>query len=72
VSRLHVRIDQHNGGLVLSDLSSYGTWLRFEGSPTEIALRRDECVLHANGEISLGAPFEDVAAPRVRFQLVAL
>jgi adenylate cyclase len=70
VSRLHVRIDQHNGGLVLSDLSSYGTWLRFEGSPNDIGLRREDCVLHANGEISLGAPFEDIAAPRVRFQLV--
>jgi class 3 adenylate cyclase len=70
VSRLHARIDRHNGVLVLSDVSSYGTWLRFEGSPTEISLRRDECVLHANGEISLGAPFEDLAAPRVRFQLV--
>jgi adenylate cyclase len=72
VSRFHAKIDQKNGGFVLSDLSSFGTWLRFDGSPTEICLRRDDCVLHGSGEIALGAPFDDFTAPTVRFRLTGL
>jgi hypothetical protein len=30
-------------------------------------LRRDECVLHGQGEIALGTPFSDVSAPVVSF-----
>lgn len=69
VSRLHARIDWRNGAYVLTDLSSYGTWVRFDGSSTELALRREECVLHGAGEIALGAPFDDFTVPTVRFNL---
>ncbi len=69
VSRLHVRIDWRHGSLVVTDLSSYGTWVRFNGSPKELALRRDETVLHADGEIALGAPFDDFTAPVISFKL---
>jgi len=69
VSRRHARIDWVNNHFVLTDLSSYGTWVRFAGSPNELALRRDECVLHGRGEISLGAPFTDFTAPTVIFSL---
>ncbi|RZJ14167.1 MAG: adenylate/guanylate cyclase domain-containing protein, partial [Haliea sp.] len=39
VSRLHAGIAWRNGTFVLSDLSSFGTWVRFAGSQTEQALR---------------------------------
>jgi class 3 adenylate cyclase len=69
VSRLHARISARGTSFVLSDVSSFGTWLRFEGSTREILLRREECILHTNGEIGLGAPFDDFTAPVVAFRL---
>jgi adenylate cyclase len=70
VSRVHARIEWRHGSLVLSDTSSYGTWVRFAGGATALTLRRDECVLIGAGELALGAPFEDVTAPIVRFQVL--
>lgn len=69
VSRRHARIDWVSNNFVLTDLSSYGTWVRFEGGPSELALRRSECVLMGHGEISLGAPFTDFTAPTLSFTL---
>ena len=69
VSRLHAKIEWRNNTFVLTDLSSYGTWVRFTGSDTELALRRGECVLHGSGEIAMGAPFSDFAVPTVNFNL---
>lgn len=69
VSRQHARIDWLNNNFVLTDLSSYGTWVRFNGGSSELALRRSECVLHGQGEVSLGAPFTDFTAPTVNFIL---
>lgn len=71
VSRIHARIDWRQGSFVLTDVSSYGSWIRFNGSPgTELALRREECVLHGDGEIALGAPFGDFTVPTVQFWLI--
>jgi adenylate cyclase len=69
VSRMHVRIDRRGGNYVLEDLSSYGTWVRFAGSDSIIALRRQECTLSGNGEIALGASFDDFSAPCVSFYI---
>jgi predicted component of type VI protein secretion system len=69
VSRLHARIDWRNGAFVLVDLSSYGTCVRFHGAPTELKLRRDDCVLHDSGEIALGPEFGDISIPTVLFEL---
>lgn len=73
VSRMHARLESRNGRCVLVDLSTYGTWVRLHGgdgaADTEIALRRDECVLHGSGEISLGAPLSDFTAPTVSFKI---
>jgi len=71
VSRLHARIEARNGTCVLVDVSTYGTWVRFHtstGPSAEIALRRDECVLHGSGEIGLGAPLSDFSAPTISFR----
>ncbi len=71
VSRLHARIDWRNGSLMLSDISSYGTWVRFAGGNAQLALRRQDCVLVGSGEIALGAPFEDFTVPLVSFEILA-
>ena len=67
VSRLHARISWRAGKFHLEDVSSYGTWVRFAGSSAVVSLRRQECVLLVEGEIALGAPFEDFTVPTVAF-----
>ena len=69
VSRLHARIEWRGHGFALVDLSSNGTCVRFEGATTEVRLRRDDCVLHASGEIALAADFGDFTTPTVMFEL---
>ena len=70
VSRQHARILWRNGHFVLTDLSSFGTWVRFDqGGTGELALRRSEGVLVASGELALGAPFGDPSVPVVRFKV---
>jgi adenylate cyclase len=71
VSRMHARIDWRGGVFVLTDLSSYGTWVRFASSQTVQALRRDECALTDDGEIAMGASFDDFSVPTVNFQLAS-
>ncbi|MDO9146672.1 MAG: FHA domain-containing protein [Hydrogenophaga sp.] len=70
VSRLHAVIDIRSGNYVLEDVSSYGTWVRFDGAENAIALRRQECLLHSDGEIAMGASFADFSAPTIGFKLV--
>ena len=69
VSREHSRIEWRNGSIVLVDVSSYGTWLRFDGANTAQLLRREACVLHGQGEIAMGAPFTDLSVPTVIFSV---
>ena len=69
VSRRHARIDWVDSHFVLTDLSSYGTWVRFPGGQADLALRRSACVLLERGEIALGAPFTDFTVPTVSFSL---
>ena len=67
VSRMHARIDWRKGAFFVTDLSSFGTWVRFSGSDADVPLRRDECQLHAAGEIALCVPFNDISVPTVQF-----
>lgn len=69
VSRTHARIDWRNGSVVLTDVSSFGCWVRFSGGGSDLLLRREECVLHGRGELALGAPFSDLSAPVVNFSV---
>lgn len=70
VSRVHARIEWVGSSVVLVDMSSFGTWVRFAENPaTDVALRRNECVLYETGEVSLGAGFEDFSAPVVAFRV---
>jgi len=70
VSRTHAKLEWRNGGIILVDLSSYGTWVRFsDGASGDLLLRRDECVLHGSGSFALGASFADPTAPCVQFEV---
>lgn len=69
VSRAHARLEWRNGCVMLADLSSNGTWVRFEGASADVHLRREECVLHGKGQLSLGTAFADPQATVVNFSL---
>jgi class 3 adenylate cyclase len=71
VSRLHIRLDWRGGAFVLSDLSSFGTWVRFEGADADVLLRREECILHGRGVIALGVAPTDVTAPKIQFAITS-
>jgi len=70
VSRKHARLDWRNGSVVLVDVSTYGSWVRFAGGGPDLLLRREECVLHGQGIVSLGATLTDPSAPTVRFSVM--
>ncbi|WCM95175.1 adenylate/guanylate cyclase domain-containing protein [Acidovorax sp. NCPPB 2350] len=67
VSRLHARIEWRGGTITFIDMSSFGSWVRFDGSAAVVALRRDACVLHGSGQIALGVPFGRPDTPTVGF-----
>jgi class 3 adenylate cyclase len=70
VSRTHARLEWRNGSVVLVDVSSYGSWIRFSGANGgDVLLRREECVLHGEGELALGASFADPNVPTVHFKV---
>lgn len=70
VSRTHARLEWRNGSVVLVDVSSYGSWVRFMGSSgSDVLLRREECVLHGRGELALGGSFSDPSVPTVSFSI---
>jgi adenylate cyclase len=70
VSRNHAKLVWRNGGVILVDLSTYGTWVRFsDDAPGDILLRREECVLHGSGQLALGASFTDSTVPTVQFEI---
>lgn len=69
VSRTHARLEWRHGRIMLIDMSSYGTWIRFVGARSELLLRREECVLHGRGQIALGASFADASAPMLNFEV---
>ena len=69
VSRFHARLVWRNGCVMLADVSSNGTWVRFDGARTDVHLRREECVLHGKGQLALGASFADPDTTLVSFSL---
>lgn len=70
VSRTHARLEWRNGSVVLVDVSSYGSWVRFVGSSgSDVLLRREECVLHGHGELALGGSFSDPSVPTITFTI---
>lgn len=69
VSRQHARIEWRNGSIVLVDLSSYGSWVRFSGGGADVLLRRKDCVLHGAGMVCLGGPPGEGDVPTIKFSV---
>lgn len=69
VSRVHATLAWRGGQFVLTDASSYGTWV-YMGSQTEaLVLRRTECCLVGSGKIVPGCSSGDNAAPLITFAI---
>jgi adenylate cyclase len=69
VSRLHATVEWRGGQFVLSDGSSFGTWV-YMGNQTEpVVLRRTECYLVGHGQITLGCDRHADNAPQVLFSV---
>lgn len=67
VSRVHATIEWRGGHFVLSDASSFGTWVYFGNQPEPVVLRRTECYLVGQGQIALGCDRNAEAAPIATF-----
>lgn len=70
VSRTHARVEWRNGSIVLVDVSSFGTRVRFDASGSDVLLRREDCVLHGVGEIALGTSFSEIGMPTLKFKVI--
>jgi len=62
VSRIHATIEWRGGHFVLTDASSYGTWVYMGNQAEPMVLRRTECYLVGKGQIALGCEREAEAA----------
>jgi adenylate cyclase len=71
VSRLHATIEWRGGHFVLSDASSFGTWVYFGDQSEPVVLRRTDCYLVGHGQIALGCDRNAAAAPVASFAVVA-
>lgn len=57
ISRRHAKIDLRRGKFVLTDSSTNGTWVLFDGK-SEALLRHEEIALYGRGLITLGHPYD--------------
>jgi class 3 adenylate cyclase len=71
VSRLHATIEWRGGNYVLTDASSFGTWVYFGKQPEPMVLRRTECLLVGQGQIALGCDRNAEAAPLATFAVLS-
>jgi class 3 adenylate cyclase len=69
VSREHATLEWKGGHFVLSDTSSFGTWVYFGSQAEPVVLRRTDCYLVGSGQIALGCEREAEAAPIVQFNV---
>ena len=69
VSRVHCVLAWRGGQFVVTDASTYGTWV-YMGSQTEaVILRRTECCLVGDGHIVPGCHSSDNGAPLISFSI---
>ena len=71
VSREHATVDWRGGHFVLSDTSSFGTWVYMGNQSAPVVLRRTECYLVGQGQMVLGCEREAQNAPTVAFSVRA-
>lgn len=60
-SRMHTTLAWRGRQFVLSDASSYGTWVHFGNQNEAVMLRRTECYLVGSGQISAGCERREVS-----------
>lgn len=68
VSRMHATLEWRGGQFVLSDASSYGTWVYFGNQSEAVVLRRTECYLVGSGQISAGCERRE-GSPLISFSI---
>jgi adenylate cyclase len=71
VSRVHATAEWRGAHFILGDNSSFGTWVYFGNQAEPVVLRRTECYLVGQGQISLGCEREAEDAPIVLFSIRA-
>lgn len=71
VSRLHAIAEWRAGQFVLSDVSTFGSWVYMGDQLDPIVLRRSRCVLVGAGRIYLGCDSTVPGAPLVTFNVKA-
>jgi adenylate cyclase len=69
VSRMHATLEWRGGQFVLTDASSYGTWVYLGNQSEAVVLRRTECYLVGSGQIVPGCERTDENAPLVAFAI---
>ena len=69
VSRQHAALEWRGGQFILSDASSYGTWVYLGDQSEAMVLRRTECYLVGAGAIVLGCARDDENAPLISFSI---
>lgn len=71
VSRVHATLEWRGGQFVLSDVSSFGTWVYMGNQSEPVVLRRTECYLVGQGQIALGCDRHAEEAPLATFSVKA-
>ena len=67
VSRAHATISWRGTHFVITDRSSFGTWLYLGNQADCLVLRRSDSTLVGTGQIVLGCPREELEAPLISF-----
>jgi class 3 adenylate cyclase len=71
VSRVHATVEWRGGHFILSDASSFGTWVYVGNQSAPVVLRRTDCILVGQGQITLGCERGAENAPVVTFSVQA-
>ena len=69
VSRVHATVEWRGGHFILGDNSSFGTWVYMGNQSEPVILRRTECYLVGQGQITLGCERDAESAPLVMFSV---
>jgi len=69
VSRGHATVQWQSGHFLLSDTSSYGTWVYLGSQSEPLVLRRTECHLIGTGVIVPGCERSEPDAPCILFAI---
>ncbi len=69
VSRVHATLEWRGGQFVLTDASSFGTWVYLGNQSEAVVLRRTECYLVGSGQIVPGCEQGDDQAPLIAFSI---